>query len=317
MKTWPDSSEYNDMAIPQEKVKEELSRDSVWKQRALELGLIRPFLLFVSMDPKTRLQWSLVLKIDIISKPYFGDSHQEAFKLLTRKQKGLQPRASHAFTESARPLKPNPVWYQILHRVCRKANSGMSEGKEEMKSARKTFKNALAVCTEADNEEMFRLEELFSSIVRNVALEKLQEDDPEYYLTLKQRMESENVDEIITKLTMVGYSVMKYIAITSIVRDEISKRSVDKWAESEKEGTAKNKAMIVVPIVAIGAQLALGVTSPLTIIPAFMLVRNTAAFVFRETPGRLLSPLIALLKQKDLLAFQGIKIDDYYTTSES
>lgn len=317
---WPKKEDYNEITYPQHKAIEEMSRNSVFKQRAFELGLIRPFLLFVSMDPQTRLYWSFVLKIDLISKDYYGDSHRESFKLLTRKQKGLQPRASHAFTESARPLKPNPTWYQIIHRVCRKAKSKKVENGEQLKQARKTHKEALECCLQQNNNELLQMEEIFSKLVKDILLSKLEDDNKQYCTILRERMNSSDIDPLINNLKIVGYKdeeLMKFIAASSSIQEEIaSDGGISKWAESKAEGTAKKKAMIVAPIVMISAQLALGVTSPLTVIPAILLVRNTAAYVFRETPGRLLSPLISLMKQKDILAYHSIKIDDYYPSEE-
>ena len=320
MSSWPCPKDYNELTYPQERAIVEMSRNSEWKRRALELGVIRPFLLLVSMDPQTRLQWAQTLGIDIISKNYYGDSHQEAWKMLVRKQKGIQPRAGHAFAETARPLNPNPVWYQILHRVCRKAISDESDSKDSLSAARKTYKSALAACLEARNEEIFHLEEIFSNLIRATVIESLKGNNGGLLKEINSRSNCNSIEPYLTKLRAVGYKdeeLIKYIASYTTIRGEVKfEDGTSEWADSKKEGDMKNKAMIAIPIVALTTTFALGLTSPLTVIPAFMLVRNTAAFAFRETPGRLLSPLVGLIKQKDTLAFHDICIDDYYNTDE-
>lgn len=48
------------------------------------------------------------------------------------------------------------------------------------------------------------------------------------------------------------------------------------------------------------------------LLPLSMASLKIACYIFRETPGRLLIPLIAILSHKDTLAYHDIFIKDFY-----
>uniref|UniRef100_A0A7S4ILU4 Uncharacterized protein n=1 Tax=Vannella robusta TaxID=1487602 RepID=A0A7S4ILU4_9EUKA len=52
-------------------------------------------------------------------------------------------------------------------------------------------------------------------------------------------------------------------------------------------------------------------------LPTSMLAVNTAMYVWRETPGKLLNPLLVILMQEVYLALQGISVQDFYPTNIS
>ena len=51
----------------------EMRRNTEQKRKAHELGLIRPFLLLVSMHPRRRLSWAVSLKVKIYKESEFGE----------------------------------------------------------------------------------------------------------------------------------------------------------------------------------------------------------------------------------------------------
>ena len=102
---WPSKKEFPDiLTYPQHKAVDEMTRDSVYKAKAFQKGLIKPFLLLVSMHPETRLRWSVAIKVPLLNMKEYGDSHAEAYKILTMDRKGLQARANHAFADTLNPL---------------------------------------------------------------------------------------------------------------------------------------------------------------------------------------------------------------------
>ncbi|GBG24264.1 Hypothetical Protein FCC1311_004822 [Hondaea fermentalgiana] len=94
-----------------------MERASNYKTKALKLGLIRPFLLLVSMHPGRRAAWALSLDINIVRCSRFGDPHWEAYTILAHKRNGIVARARHTFREKVNPLSRSLDWYQLLHRV--------------------------------------------------------------------------------------------------------------------------------------------------------------------------------------------------------
>ncbi len=100
----------------------EMRRSSVYKEKAASLGLLRPFLLLVSMHPGRRIGWALNLDISLC-KDGFGDSHFEAYEILTHSRKGVMARVMKTFRENMNPFKKGLNWYTILYRVLYLATS--------------------------------------------------------------------------------------------------------------------------------------------------------------------------------------------------
>jgi len=82
----------------------QLSRDSEQRRMAFDLGLIRPFLLLVSMHPAMRHEVGCLLGFSLVTLPGYGDPHFEAHHVLMRgKQQGLVGRASGVYVSLSLP----------------------------------------------------------------------------------------------------------------------------------------------------------------------------------------------------------------------
>merc|ERR1712137_230209 len=103
-----------------ERVVAELQRESVYREKANKEGVLRPFLLLVSMPPMLRNQISCQLGWSIFAEDYFGDSHAEAYHILNDSRSGMQARANQSY-ERLNPLAHNCNWYDILIRVMQSA----------------------------------------------------------------------------------------------------------------------------------------------------------------------------------------------------
>jgi len=114
----------------------EMQRCSQYKIKAYKLGMIRPFLLLVSMHPRRRIAWANSLGINLVKKhakdhgkrKTFGDSHWEAHYILTAQRKGFIDRVSRTFREKLNPLARHLDWFQALHRVLCNVLSTTSPG---------------------------------------------------------------------------------------------------------------------------------------------------------------------------------------------
>ena len=316
MEGWPDPSEFTELTYPRAKGIEEMERWSRWKVIAHEKGLIRPFLLFVSMPPCNRLEWAFALNIHFIHKSYYPNPHREALKILTRTRFGIQSRASHAFTESMWPLSPNANWYQIVHRVCRhvaKDEEGEKDLLRELEEIWKSHEDSLSCCQRPFDSEMLRLEEMLSALLFKVAIENVRTQNKEVYDNICEMMNQADEGRL-QRLHQAGYlddELCRYIIATTQMLEDLGQLpdGMREWASSKGENMMGKKVAIGIPITMIGLQLALGFVSPLTLIPIFMLARNTTAYALKETPGRLLSPLVAILQQKNSLALRNIRVD--------
>jgi hypothetical protein len=96
----------------------QLSRPSEWRAKAYERGMLRPFLLLVSMSPRVRFQvgislgWSMIKELD-----EFGEVHAEAYDILYHAHKGMEARCEE-FWETLNPTKQvGKTWYELLHRI--------------------------------------------------------------------------------------------------------------------------------------------------------------------------------------------------------
>eukprot|EP01135_Chromosphaera_perkinsii_P012338 Nk52_evm6s2640 gene=Nk52_evmTU6s2640 len=92
----------------------ELSKTSEYKERALEAGLIRPFLFMVSMSPSVRYSLASALKMNLFIENCFGDSHAESWLILNKNRKGIIARSKGpCSTVFGRTL----CWQEILRAV--------------------------------------------------------------------------------------------------------------------------------------------------------------------------------------------------------
>ena len=113
-------AKYNDrIRIYEEEgfVRSELNRRSKERTKAREAGLIKPFLLLVSMHPDMRSKVAFQLEIQLLKKKYFGDSHTESFAILFHKKKGIQRRSNNIPENLG--MSDDANWYQILRRSIR------------------------------------------------------------------------------------------------------------------------------------------------------------------------------------------------------
>ena len=65
---------------------EDLTRPSPQREQAAAAGVLRPFMILVSMPVVTRAQLAITLGFSLITEPIFGKPHEEAWEILNRPQ---------------------------------------------------------------------------------------------------------------------------------------------------------------------------------------------------------------------------------------
>ena len=98
-------------------IKYEMTRDSAPRQQAAKAGLLRPFVLLVSMTPSLRALLAVQLGLSPLNQPYFGDPHEEAWQILSQKKRGLQA-SSVAGLSKLNPFASPPDWVGCLNHLC-------------------------------------------------------------------------------------------------------------------------------------------------------------------------------------------------------
>jgi len=302
---------------------EEMRRHSLYKAEAYRRGLIRPFLLFVSMPPDVRLQWAAQLGVPLVNTRFWGDSHQEAYAMLFKKRKGLQEQANYAFREKLSPLKIYECnWYQILYRVTHNATPRRSETRKEVKARKLKYEQSRTLCHDLDNQEILNMEELFINAVFETIINIYQEADPEQWEILKEQLYSPEIDRLMDNLLRSGFSGernLRIIALHAMQEGKLGEPLFDalqSWIAKKHEGHELDSVRLILPVAVLGVQIALLITiallTPMIVMPFALFTANSIAWVFKDTPGKLLSPVIGLCMQRIILGCHDVKIKDYY-----
>eukprot|EP00241_Pyramimonas_parkeae_P004533 CAMPEP_0114227590 /NCGR_PEP_ID=MMETSP0058-20121206/1872_1 /TAXON_ID=36894 /ORGANISM="Pyramimonas parkeae, CCMP726" /LENGTH=820 /DNA_ID=CAMNT_0001338443 /DNA_START=138 /DNA_END=2601 /DNA_ORIENTATION=- len=84
-----------------------LQQPSKLRSLAAECGMLRPFLLLLSMDSAARNRLAVSLGFTLVTQPFFGDSAAEAAAILCYKQNGVQDRAVGVQDKMRKMMKRN------------------------------------------------------------------------------------------------------------------------------------------------------------------------------------------------------------------
>ena len=162
--SWPCGDVF-DEAFDWRPALEEMKRCSKFSKRAMKAGLVRPFLLLVSMSPKRRAAVSHLMGASLAEMWWYRefDSHHEAWHILTYHLKGLQPRSSSVLRKT-NPLAHSSDWWMILFSCGHKVESSQTnyipkDVKRLLKHKKKRFGTSIHQCQDPHNLEMMQLEE--------------------------------------------------------------------------------------------------------------------------------------------------------------
>ena len=197
----------------------------------------------------------------------------------------------------------------------------------EIKESRKTFAESLELCTKKDDKEICEHEELFLTGIMQVLMYLLQQSD-EYTLNLLQKKMQQvhltDAKRYLHNLQSCGFTDDEvkrfYVTATIIGGENFFTSTLLNWVKTKEEGVAKDRVKLCIPVIGMvcsvllagGLFLLVGFLVPLILLPTSLLALNSAMYIWRETPGKLLHPLIVILQQKLYLALQGIRVQEFY-----
>lgn len=172
--TYGPESEYMFRTLTISSIEEQLERNSEEKQKAYELGLIRPFLYLVSMHPIMRIQIGDLLGIKLIdleeNEKWSHDPHAQALMLLDKHLKGLGSISDHSW-ETGNPGSQKSNWYQCLYRGATEVHptdhGSIGDGK-------KTTKDSMDHCKRLDDPTISELEMDFLEGAREIHLKEIE-----------------------------------------------------------------------------------------------------------------------------------------------
>ena len=316
----PFSSEYKcDQAI------ENLKRESKYRKKAFDRGVIRPFLLLVSMSPKRRAAMCHLTGLDMIGKGWYTnfDAHHEAWYIIASHGKGIQSRGNSS-SRTMIPFKHNSNWYMILHACARKVRKTQGKYIDDkiarmLQGTKKTYRGSIAACKNSHDPTVASFEEkvmlMFSDLVEpqdTLAISESASKDPQ-------------MQEVVKKLKGLGFHTNDFLNIIASqhVNQSSNKKANEMYAwgdvvRHEDERIKKRQvagmaglAFLSFALFASAAPLIVAMP-PLALIPLGASIGIGSYAVTKATPGGLVAIVVGCLQQRLALGFHDISIEDYY-----
>lgn len=322
--SWPSYEGHTALTYPQVRAKAEMARWSLYREQTYELGLVRPFLLLVSMHPEVRLSYAQLLEVPLWEMEEFGDAHFEAYVMLVGDNNSIMQRANCAFEEEGE-------WFQVLWRIASQSLSRgdvCSETRTELSRLSTSYAESLGYCKEPENPYIRSLEEVFlKGLVQVFDGVKEAKGEDEWDET-RLLMESDCLDALVEKLRSAGFAddwLMRRLATATFLgRDDHIATALGDWCERKQfyQG-ARQVASLAVPGSILLVHLLIAASplftlSPLAIIPATSLAINVVRLaLFSKTPFSVLLPVIGIVCQRELLAYHDLCIDAFYGDRKS
>jgi len=334
IKLWPRFRRHTVLTYPMHRAIIDMNRSSKYKDQVYELGLIRPFLLLVSMHPEARISWAKILGVPIWDAEYSGDSHQEAWEMLVGNPKSLQARLSCVYSKQG-------DWYQILYKTCKKAllrsqpvHTDQQVVLEDLTPASMaTWKETFVFCSEPRNSSMLSLEEiLLRGLVEMFDEIKSDHEIPAMSESTKLLIAGDMIDPLVARLKCAGFKDNELIRRLSATTYEGRVHQIVQGlgqfcgfsnVTMSTPGIKGEQSvrMANLPSSVVGLNLVLAATplialSPLIVLPALALTgEGTKYELFTQTPYEVLMPIIGICSQREMLAYQNICVDDFYPAS--
>jgi len=140
-------------------LEKDLEKVTNFREEAGKGGLIRPFLFLVSLSPVARLQIAINLGFTLIGAAQMGDSHAEAWEILSRKDLGLRDRMTRMRDTF---LRREVNWHSILLPLCEElCVPAYMNWSEEFVSPKMTYAEALKECHKSSSPNLSSLETEF------------------------------------------------------------------------------------------------------------------------------------------------------------
>jgi hypothetical protein len=186
-----------------------LKRESAFRAASRACGVLRPFMLLVSMSTAARVRIGAMMGISLISSHSFGDAHAEAWVLLHSPFIGMQWNRGDGQTGSS------GTWYDILRAIqdCTQQESTIPLNKAASLSLTQCADDALAELELAIlvSLHLTSLQNLSKGVAERVAVLKV----------VSEVIQTSGVDAIQSSVTQAGLPrvILNAIAILAAPRD--------------------------------------------------------------------------------------------------
>ena len=211
----------------------QLKRDTEEIHKAFKKGMIRPFLLLVSMHPNVRQQVAEALSIDINGKDVRGDSHAESWQLLNKFRKGLMFLADHSW-ETLNPLSHAATWYQCLYRSITEVKK-----RNHFKIEKLSYRESQPICKDNQLSTCLDLELRVLKNARSFHHKVLKKTSKKLKPKVNQLMEDKQIIQLFESLTEYGITDKK---IHQFIVEICVLVHFNNWARKNKQrGKVKEK----------------------------------------------------------------------------
>mmetsp|Transcript_41842 Transcript_41842/g.81821 ORF Transcript_41842/g.81821 Transcript_41842/m.81821 type:complete len:432 (-) Transcript_41842:44-1339(-) len=312
-------------------LQKELEKDSVPRANAAKAGMLRPFLLLVSLPPVARMQIAINLGWTFIVDACLGDAHAEAWDVIARKGLGLRDRMTR-MRDSWMRREVN--WYSVLLPLCEElCVPAYMNWSEEFVSPKLSYAEALSECHSAKPSNIDALENEFSdkigkhqrarmSSLQACSLAELKNSEPIRKLLAVPCLQGQAIQPLLSYAIDSSYLQLARRdgsdGTGAVEPDDLLLDVIDFFSgvcEGEKDAF---KACITAREGKMGRD---GVVSerdenpPGSILNAniagFWLTMDLLDIDTSAPSGRVLAPILQMLLHKARLSMHGIRIEDY------
>jgi hypothetical protein len=106
-------AEFRHISTSTDAMRQHLQKDVPEQKLALEAGMLRPFLCLVAMGWRQRRSLAMQLGWSLVESENFGNSHAEAWEIISRQGSGIQARANQSY-EKVNPIGAFPLGLRWL-----------------------------------------------------------------------------------------------------------------------------------------------------------------------------------------------------------
>jgi len=264
------------------------------------------------MPPILRNQVSSFLGWTIFTQPSFGDTHAEAWDIISRNHSGMQARCNTT-TETLNVLGSNTDWYDMLTRVGKNTlQTDLSKhisGKmlsEALRNSKDRF------IPDIEEEFLIHLNQLIISNMTPSQKEELIQGAESKEVEAMRNIFMKNAGIKSKDVAQYGYKLTNKILQPAGMLKTMILTESSKWIAMSGSATlntvSASVAPLLVPITAAAAMLA----TPLFVIGLFGLALKGVKLAFGSSEGRVIVPVVTILNQRLLLALEDVNIDQYY-----
>jgi hypothetical protein len=272
-------------------IKDELYRNSSYKHMAVQYGMLRPFLLLVSMSPILRNQVANLLGWSTLTDKSFGDSHEESWSIISRSGMGLLSYAN-SIVQKLIPIT-NSNYYMMLRQtvvdVCKTS-----------RHPQLSFFASIWACNTSADPLISGLEWELLAAVANIHIS---------HMTPQQKAEYDRITSSDEGVKCAEMLKQQHALVDKSYDDEDAARyaafiihnarQVQGQSDGQQSPTMRAMSLRPVPRAVVGGGL-------------FGFFSSMMDLILGSSHHRLLGPLALIIFQRLILIAGGMKIESFY-----